>query len=314
MSATEGDGRVARLRVLADGIAARLGGVPAVRLLAAVFDTYDQAGGGLVAGGLANSALIALLPGLLLVLSVFGLVVTDPAIQEQLVDAIATAIPPLEDFAETALKQVSAGAVPSGIIAVIGLVWASSRFYSALDYAISKIFRQAKQRNEIVRTVRGVLLTLLLVAFPIFVVFAGAVVQAILDLIPDANTRGGIADLLVRLAAPVATFVLFVVATVMVYRNVPAETVPAIAWRRPALVVGLLLAGFTQLFAIIAPLMTRISALYGAIVAVFALLAWLSIGFNMLLIGAAWTRVRALAATSPDAPPATDGGAEERKP
>ena len=39
--------------------------------------------------------------------------------------------------------------------------------------------------------------------------------------------------------------------------------------------------------------MTRISALYGAIVAVFALLAWLSIGFNMLLIGAAWTRVRA---------------------
>ena len=314
MSAPEGDDRVARLRVLADGIAARLGGVPAVRVLAAVFDTYDQAGGGLVAGGLANSALIALLPGLLLVLSVFGLVVTDPAIQEQLVDAISTAFPPLEEFAETALTQVSAGAVPSGIIAVIGLVWASSRFYSALDYAIAKIFRQAKQRNEIVRTVRGVLLTLLLVAFPIFVVFAGTIVQALIDLIPDVNTRGGIAQLLVRLAVPVGTFALFVVATVMVYRNVPAETVPAIAWRRPALVVGLLLALFTQLFALIAPLMTRISALYGAIVAVFALLIWLSIGFNMLLIGAAWTRVRALAASSPDAPPATDDEAEGQEP
>jgi uncharacterized BrkB/YihY/UPF0761 family membrane protein len=160
----------------------------------------------------------------------------------------------------------------------------------ALDYAIARIFRQAKQRNEIVRTVRGVLLTLLLVAFPIMVVFAGSVVQALLDLIPDANTRTGIANLVVRLAAPVATFALFVVATVMVYRNVPAENVPASAWRRPALVVGLLLAAFTQVFAFIAPLMTRISALYGAIVAVFALLAWLSIGFNMLLIGAAWTR------------------------
>ncbi len=308
MSATEADDRVARLRVLADRVAARLGGVPAVRLLAAVFDTYDQAGGGLVAGGLANSALIALLPGLLLLLSVFGLVVTDPAIQAQLVEAIATAFPPLEDFAETALRQVSAGAVPSGIIAVIGLVWASSRFYSALDYAIARIFRQAKQRNEIVRTVRGVLLTLLLVAFPIMVVFAGTVVQAVLDLIPDANTRTGVANLVVRLAAPVATFALFVVATVMVYRNVPAENVPASAWRRPALVVGLLLAAFTQVFAFIAPLMTRISALYGAIVAVFALLAWLSIGFNMLLIGAAWTRVRAVAASSPDAPPADESG------
>ena len=223
MSATEGDDRVTRLRVLADGIAGRLGGVPAVRLLAAVFDTYDQAGGGLVAGGLALSALIALLPGLLLVLSVFGLVVTDPAIQERLVDALATAIPPLAEFAETALKQVSAGAVPGGIIAVIGLVWAASRFYSALDYAIARIFSHAKPRNEIVRTVRGLLLTLLLVAFPIIVVFAGTIVEELLGLIPDANTRGGIADLVVQAATPVGTFALFVVATVMVYRNVPAE-------------------------------------------------------------------------------------------
>ena len=51
----------------------------------------------------------------------------------------------------------------------------------------------------------------------------------------------------------------------------------------------------------------------------FALLAWLSISFNMLLIGAAWTRVRALAMaqpappadpTSPDAAAARDEAAE----
>ena len=42
----------------------------------------------------------------------------------------------------------------------------------------------------------------------------------------------------------------------MVYRYVPAERVPARAWRRPAIVVGLLLAAFTQVFAFLAPLMT----------------------------------------------------------
>ena len=156
MSATEADDRVARLRVLADGIAARLGGVPAVRLLAAVFDTYDQAGGGLVAGGLANSALFALLPGLLLVLSVFGLVVTDPAdpgaARRRDLDRHPAARGLRGDRPEAGLGRGRAG----GIIAVIGLVWASSRFYSALDYAIARIFRQAKTRNEIVRTVRGV--------------------------------------------------------------------------------------------------------------------------------------------------------------
>ena len=74
-----------------------------------------------------------------------------------------------------------------------------------------------------------------------------------------------------QLATPIGSFLLFVVAAVMVYRYVPAEHVPVRAWRRPAIVVGLLLAAFTQVFAFLAPLMLRIAALYGAIVAVFAL-------------------------------------------
>jgi membrane protein len=298
MSASEADGHVARIRALAVRIADRVGGLPMVKTLAGVLDAYDQGGGGLVAGGLAFSALFALLPGLLLLLSVFGLVVKDPAVQAQLVTAITNAFPPLESFAETALTQVSAGAIPGGIIALVGLLWASSRFYSALDYEMARIFAQQKNRNEIQRTIRGLILSLLLVAFPIAIVFAGAAVQALLDLLPDADTDGGLANLIVQLATPIGSIVLFVIATVMIYRFVPAQRVPAAAWRRPAIVVGLLLAGFTQLFAIFAPLMLRTAALYGAIVAVFALLVWLSIGFNMVLIGAAWTRVRAVALVS----------------
>ncbi len=298
MSAGEADHNVARIRALAARIADRIGGLPAVKTLAAVLASYDRAGGGLVAGGLAYAALFALLPGLLLLLSVFGLVVKDEAVAEQLVAAITNAFPPLAGFAQTALTQVSAGAIPGGIIALVGLVWGSSRFYSALDYALARIFRQEKTRNEIVRTIRGLTLTLLLVGFPILIVFAGAAVQALLDLLPDPESGGAIANVLVRLATPLGSIALFVIATVMVYRFVPAQRVPAQAWRRPAIIVGLLLAGFTQLFAILAPLMLRTAALYGAIVTVFALLVWLSIGFNMLLFGAAWTHVRAVALAS----------------
>ena len=305
MSASDADGHVARIRRLAVRIADQVGGLPLVKTLAAVLESYDQGGGGLVAGGLAFAALFALLPGLLLVLSVFGLVVKDAAIQEQLVTAIANAVPPLESFAETALTQVSSGAIPGGIIALVGLLWASSRFYSALDYAMARIFRHEKNRNEIARTIRGLILSLLLVAVPIAIVFAGAAIQALLELLPDAETGGWLANLIIQLATPVGSVVLFVIATVMIYRFVPAQRVPAQAWRRPAIVVGLLLAGFTQLFAILAPLMLRTAALYGAIVAVFALLVWLSIGFNMVLIGAAWTHVRAVALV-PDAPVAAE--------
>lgn len=300
MSATGEERGIARVRAVASDVAGRLGGLPAVKVVAATLEGYDRAGGGLVAGGLAYAALVALLPGLLLVLSVFGLVVTDPAVQAQLVDAIGEAFPPLEPFAKTALQQVSAGAIPGGLIALVGLLWASSRFYSALDYAMARIFVHEKTRNEVVRTLRGLLLATLLVAFPIAIVFAGAAAQRILDQIPDSGTAGSIAGLVVQLATPVGSIVLFVLAAALVYRFVPAVPVPARAWRRPAIVVGLLLAGFTQLYAILAPLLLRTAALYGAIVAVFALLAWLSIGFNMLLMGGAWTRVRAVAlATGP---------------
>ena len=108
----------------------------------------------------------------------------------------------------------------------------SSRFYSALDYAMSRIFVQEKSRDEIRRTLRGLLLATLLVALPIAIVFAG--VAAPVAARPATRHR---ADgdrsrrIVVQLATPIGSFLVFVVATVMVYRYVPAERVPAAAWR-----------------------------------------------------------------------------------
>ena len=228
-------------------------------------------------------------------LSVFGLVVKDPAVQDQLVTAIGTAIPPLEPFARTALQQVSAGAIPRRPHRARRPPVGVEPVLLGADYAMSRIFVQEKSRDEIRRTLRGLLLATLLVAFPIAIVFAGAAAQWLLDRPPDKGLTGSIVALVVQLATPIGSFLVFVVATVLVYRFVPARRVPVEAWRLPAIVVGLLLAAFTQVFAFLAPLMFRTAALYGAIVAVFALLSWLAIGFNMLLIGGAWTHVRAVA-------------------
>jgi uncharacterized BrkB/YihY/UPF0761 family membrane protein len=103
---TEGERGVNGPRVFVEGIVRRLGGLPAVRTLMATLTVYDGAGGGLVASGLAYAALVALLPGLLVMVSVLGFVISDEATQEQLVALIATAVPPLEDVARTAFQQV----------------------------------------------------------------------------------------------------------------------------------------------------------------------------------------------------------------
>ena len=292
-----------RWRALAERVVHRLGGLPAVRLLLATLTAYDRAGGGLMAAGLAYAALFALLPGALLVLSIFAILVSDPATRERIVAVIAEAFPPLEDVVRTAFEQVSAGAVPTGILAFIGLLWGASRFYAALDYAFSRVFSGSRQRNEIERTLRGVLLVGAVVLLPLVLLLAGTIVGWVLELVPDASKLSGIATGDLALALHLGTYALFVVATILIYRYVPAEGPPRRALVLPAVVVGLALGVFTQVFAIVAPLMTKVAAIYGTFVAAFAILIWMSISFNVLLMGAAWTRVRALAMAQPEAPP-----------
>ena len=298
--------RADRWRDLATKVVEVVGGIPAVRTLLATLEVYDRAGGGLVAGGLAYSALIALVPGALLVASAIGLFITDPATQEQIIDFIASAVPPLEPIVRTALESVAAGAVPTTILALLGLLWGSSRFYAALDYAFSKVFPGRQQRNEVVRTLRGLLVTFLFVGLPIAALIIGSLASWVVDLAPESALVQGAGRTLVQLASPILSFLLFVGVVSAVYRFVPSEPVPARAFLRPAILVGVVLAGFTQLFTFIAPRMMGFAALFGTFVAVFALLAWMSISFNVLLLGASWTRVRAVAQAQPDAPPALD--------
>jgi membrane protein len=305
----EDEGGVHRLRALAERVVRRVGGISAVRTLLAVLDAYDGAGGGLMAAGLAYAAIVALLPGLLLMVSIFGFLLDDEARREQIVAVIATAVPPLEELARTAFEQVSAGAVPTGVIAFLGLLWGASRFYAALDYAFARIFHDARRRNEIERTLRGVLLTGLLVVLPLAALIVGSLAGWFVE-----KTPGGFAGALWQLATPIGSFLLFVSGTLLVYRFVPGSPHPARAYVRPAILVGLLLAGFAQVFTVIAPLVTRIASIYGPFVAVFTLLAWLSISFNMLLFGACWTRVRMLAQADQGTEQAATGAGSATEP
>lgn len=292
-----------RVRAVAGRFGARATSLPAVRTAIATLETYDRAGGGLVAGGLAYAALIAILPGLLLVVSIAGLLIGDPGLRETLVRAITTAFPPLEETARTALEQVSAGAGPSSLVALAILAFGASRFHAALDEAFARIFHNAPVRNIVERYLRAFAATALLVVFPAAAVVFGVIITGLLEVVPIdgppevLRTAWGIG---VRVVA----LMLFILGVAAVYRLVPARRIPVGALGLPAVVVGLLIAGFTQLFALLAPWLVGTAALYGAFVAVFALLAWLSISLNVLLLGAAWTRVRLLAASDPDAPAA----------
>lgn len=290
---TEGEGHAEGWRAFAERVARRVAGNPGVGRLRAVLDTYDRAGGGLIASGLAYASLLAILPGLLLGLSVVGWLIRDPADQAQIVSAIAGALPPFKDIAAVAFEQVTAGAVPTSILAIVTLLWGASRFYANLDTALSRVFPGAPRRNAVAQTVRGVVLMAILVVLPVGLVTAGSVMTWIAHNAPGGINLSALLALVIELVSPVGSLLAFVAAVGLCYRFVPSERVPWRALRLPAGIVGLALALFTQVYAFIAPRLVGVAAVYGTFVAAIALLAWLSIAFNLLLLGAAWTNVRA---------------------
>src|SRR5579859_2273044 len=100
-----------------------------------VLDRYDAAGGALVAGGLAYSALFALVPTVLLLLGVGGAIAGQGAGRDRFVRTIAEVLPPLSGLIQTALDQLGRDSASISIVALVGVIWGTSRFAVALEAA-----------------------------------------------------------------------------------------------------------------------------------------------------------------------------------
>lgn len=292
-------------------LADRILGLGPVRTARRVLDAYGNAGGGLLAGGLTYSAVFAVLPSLLLLSGLVGFVVTDPARRAAIVGGIGRALPPLEGLVANLLEGLSEGSTGFGILGLLGLGWGASHFYGSLDDAFSRIFLNDPKRGFVARTTRGLLSVILLVT--VFVAALGLTGIGTYLAEQTATRFGGRTTDFWQIASPALAAVVFVIATAIVYRVVPGRPVSWSALRPPALVVGILLALLTQLFSFIAPRLIGVASLYAAFVAVFAAMVWLSTGFQILLLGAAWVSERTVRGPDNAAPPPTAADSMEER-
>jgi membrane protein len=275
------------LRSLADRV---LGWGP-VRTVQRVMDAYGQAGGGLLAGGLTYSALFVILPILLVLTGVLGLVVTDAVRRATMIRSIGDALPPLRDLVEGFLEQITDNAAGFSGLGLLAALWGASHFYGSLDEAFARLFPRARKRGFVERTLRGLGSVALLVVVAILVLGLTGITSALAD--DQTSAIAGAAAPVLGIVAPAVAWMVFILATGFVYRVVPARQISlSVVWL-PAVVAGLGLALLTQLFSYLAPRLVGSSALYGTFLAVFAAMVWLSTGFQILLVGAAWVRDRA---------------------
>jgi membrane protein len=255
-----------------------------------VLAAYGRIGGGILADGLAYNALFALLPALLLVVAVIGFMVHDPARQAQIVDAIAANLPPLRDLLGRTFEAMAAGATGVSIVGVVTLTWGAGRFARALDTSFGRVFNRTPKRSIVRRSLLGVASVLVLIVAVVVALGLASIASAVTAGLGDPTSEVDLGRL--GLLNPVATALITTVGVAAVYRFIPAHHPHWRAIRMPAVAVGVATALFTELFAFVAPRLIGIAVVYGAIATVFAVLAWLSIVAQLLLVGLVWVRFR----------------------
>jgi membrane protein len=290
---------------------------PHVARVMRVLDIYGRAAGGLLANGLAFSALFAAIPTTLLVLGLGGwLAAGNPAATDRLAQALTEAFPPLADLIDGAMTAIREGAALTSIIGTLGVIWTVSQLYGALDVAFARIFSEHPERDIVRRTARGFFV----------VVLIGAAIVAFVVMVSLAGLIDAVAPSEVPIASIIVSFMrsipfLAVVATVAVlatYRTLPPAPP---RWRSalvPAIVVGIAVVILSQIFMALVPRLVGVAALAGSLASAFIALAWLSFTFQALLYGAAWVRARdewadlaASAGLGSPASPAEPGGGGE---
>jgi membrane protein len=275
---------------------------PRVVRVRAVLDSYGRAAGGLLANGLAFSSLFAAIPTLLLILGLAGIVAgNDAAVRTALSEALINAFPPIKDLVESALDALSKGAAAASLIGVIGLVWTVSQLYGALDVAFARIYAGIPERDIVHRTARGFLvvglLAIAIIGLVVLATFGAAVADSRIGegpFLTTVNALVGSTPFLIGLA---------IVATLVVYHELPPR---APSWRSalpPAIVVGAAIVVLTQIFAFLVPRLVGVAALAGSLASAFIALAWLSFSYQALLYGAAWVRVREHGVAAPGVTP-----------
>jgi len=239
---------------------------------------------GIQAGSLTYGAFLSIPPALLIVGSVLGYVLAgNPDAQARVVDRIANAIPGLEPLVSDFLKSAIEGRASVGLLGLVALTWTASGFAARARFALGAIFRTARPgliAGRVTAFWRGLPVVVGLMASIAAMAIAGGMALS--------DGSGAASRVWTEILIIVGSFVLFL----FTYRVLTPGDGPKLRGH----VAGALLftVGFTIARAIgetyVANVVTRATALYGAIGAIFGLLAFLYATMWLFLLGAELSR------------------------
>ena len=240
-----------------------------------------------LAGGVAFFALIALVPALIAVVSLFGLVADPGEVQRQVADTLAGAPAEVRDLAETQLESITQSSDTGlGIGLAVGIalaLWSASAGMANLISALNRVYDEQETRKFVRKRGLALLLTLGAVA----AVTVAFVVVAVVPAAVADSSLGTAARWTVSILRWPALAIGFILGLAVLYRLAPDREDAGWRWLTPgALVATLLFIAGSLLFSLYTASFASYNETYGALGAVVITMLWLQLTAFAILIGA----------------------------
>jgi membrane protein len=240
-----------------------------------------------LAGGVAFFALIALVPAMVALVSLFGLVADPSEVQRQVEDTLAGAPAEVRDLVQSQLEGITqASSTGLGIGLVVGValaLWSASAGVVNLIGAINRVYDEQETRSFI--PLRGLAILLTLGAI---VMIAGAfLVVTVLPAAVADSSMGAAARWAIAILRWPALAVGFMVGLAVLYRLAPDRQNAGWRWITPgALAATVLWLAGSALFSLYTASFASYNETYGALGAVVITMLWLQLSAFAVLAGA----------------------------
>jgi membrane protein len=240
----------------------------------------------LLAAGVAFFGMLALVPALAALLTIYGLAADPAQISEQIVDALAATPAEVRDLIAQQVQDISE-APPGAVVAVVGglllALWSASTGMKSLIVAINRAYDEEETRGFV--RLRGLSLMLTLGAILFFAIAFPVI--AVLPSLIAASSLGTTGRVLVGIFRFVVLFGGLLAGLAVLYRYAPDRADPKWSWASPgAIAAGVVWVLGSLLFSFYTANFGTYNETYGALGAVVILMLWLLLTVLVVILGA----------------------------
>jgi membrane protein len=241
----------------------------------------------LLAGGVAFFALLALVPALVAIVSIYGLFASETTVTDQVSSVLGAAPEEVRNLVEEQLRSIvrgsKGGASLAAIIGIALALWSASSGMGHLIGAINLAYDEHETRGFIRVRTMSLALT---VGAVVFLVLAFGMIA----ILPAALAKTGLAAgarILVSVLRWAVLLFGMLGALSLLYRYAPDRKNPKLSWTTPGALfatVGFIVASL--LFSFYTANFGRYNETYGTLGAIVVVMLWLWLTALMIIVGA----------------------------